>query len=389
MDRKFSLKKLTPYALAVAYATIICLCLLGVCISGGDKMMYNVLIMPVAGAIGYLVFKWKAVYILPVVLAAVSLFACLAGLSELDAYSVFIWWIIYAALALVGVAIVFLFHFGGSKREGILRIFRVVALALAIVLTVGGCFVVNGLVGNPLSVMLVKKNAQEYIEANYPDTDYVVDNVGFSFKDGSYYASVSSQSSADSYFSLDFRMDGRLTYDSFEDSVVKRRNTARRLEDEYRRRVEDVLSSSAFPYESDIGYGELVIVGRDDLAQNDSTEHLLIAEELVLDGFYDVSELGARAGHLTIYICDDQVSAQRLATVLLELKSIFDRSGVRFNKINCVLEHPRTEDGGRKEGRVEVMDFDNADIYAEGLEERVAASDKAANEYYAEQDAKK
>ena len=389
MDRKISSKGSMPYILAMAYAAVICLLLLGVCISGGDNMMYNALIMPVAGVIGYLVFKWKSVYVLPLILTAVSLFAYFFGLSELDAYSVFIWGLIYAALILGGVAIAFLFHFGVSKQEGVLRVFKVVALALAIILTVGVCFVVNGLVGNPLSALIVKKNAKSYVEENYPDTDYVVQYVGFSFKDGNYYASVSSPSSTDSYFYLDFKMDGKLTYDSFEDSVVKRRNTARRLEDEYRRRVENVLSSSAFPYESDIGYGELVILGRDDLAQNDTADHLLIAEELVLDGFYDVNELGSRAGLLTIYIYDDQVSSQRLAAILLDLKSIFDRSGVGFSKINCVLEYPRSEDGEGKEGRVEVMEFDYDDIYAEGLEDRVAASDRAANDYYAEQDAKK
>lgn len=43
----------------------------------------------------------------------------------------------------------------------------------------------------------------------------------------------------------------------------------------------------------------------------------------------------------------------------------------------------------KKEGRVEVKDFLYSDIYEEGILERVKESDKAAKEYYAEQDVEK
>ena len=57
--------------------------------------------------------------------------------------------------------------------------------------------------------------------------------------------------------------------------------------------------------------------------------------------------------------------------------------------MDLVIEYPKNEDSSKKEGRVEVKDFLYSDIYEEGILERVKESDKAAKEYYAEQDAEK
>ena len=58
--------------------------------------------------------------------------------------------------------------------------------------------------------------------------------------------------------------------------------------------------------------------------------------------------------------------------------------------IDCVLEYQKNEDISKKqEGRVEVREFLYADIYEDGMVERVKASDEAANAYYDEQDAEK
>ena len=39
--------------------------------------------------------------------------------------------------------------------------------------------------------------------------------------------------------------------------------------------------------------------------------------------------------------------------------------------IDCVLEYPKTEDGTEREGRVKVQEFLYADIYEDGMFERV------------------
>ena len=269
------------------------------------------------------------------------------------------------------------------------RIFKISVTVLAFVILGGALWLANGFFGNPVSVLLAKNTAQKHIEENYGGSDFFVEDVSFSFKDSRYYAHVSSPSSDDSAFSIVIRMNGRLVFDTYADRVTRRGNTADRLNTEYRRRVDAILDSSAFPFDVNIGFGELSFVRRIDMGNYDTPDYALVTDDLTLDGFYDVNALGAEAGELTLYIYDEEVSAERLAAILLELRGIFDASGVSFYKIDCVLEYPRSEDGGCAEGRVEVMGFAYADIYEDGLVERVTASDRAAKEYYAEQDAKK
>jgi uncharacterized protein YqgQ len=118
-------------------------------------------------------------------------------------------------------------------------------------------------------------------------------------------------------------------------------------------------------------------------------EYALITEDLTLDAFYDVNELGAKHGMLTIYIEDNTVTVERLSKILLDIKTIFDNAGVKFYMIDCVLEYPKLEDGKRREERVEVMNFLYSDIYEEGIVERVRTADEAAKAYYEDQDAEK
>ena len=69
-------------------------------------------------------------------------------------------------------------------------ILKISALCLAIVLIVGVCWFANGLVGNPISKIMAHHSAVKYIETKYPNTDYVIEEVSYNFKDGGYYAHV-------------------------------------------------------------------------------------------------------------------------------------------------------------------------------------------------------
>ncbi|MBQ9751094.1 MAG: hypothetical protein IJV87_11025, partial [Clostridia bacterium] len=185
------------------------------------------------------------------------------------------------------------------------------------------------------------------------------------------------------------RMDGKILIDTYEYSIVNRENTAWRLENEYRQRVGDIFDNPAFPYDAHIDYGELLFVSSQEKIEYGAPDYALITNDLTLDAFYDVNKLGAQAGEITLYVYDETVSVERLAQILLDIRRIFDESGVAFYNIDCVLEYPKWEDVTPKDGRVEVLDFLYSDIYEEGLTERVKASDNAANDYYAEQDAEK
>lgn len=270
------------------------------------------------------------------------------------------------------------------------RILKIAAFVFAIALIAGVCVFANALVGNPISKAMATNTAEKHIEENYADKDFEIERVTFSFKDGYYHAFIYSPSSIDSDFTILVDMWGKLRYDTYEDRVLSGGNTADRISRDYRAVVDKVLDSQAFPYNEHIGYGDFDFYPRVHLEEYSVPEYALITEDLTLDAFYDVNELGAKHGKLTIYIDDDTVSYERLSEILLDIRRIFDDSGVKFYVIDCVLEYQKNEDSSKKkEGRVEVREFLYADIYEEGMVERVKASDEAAKAYYAEQDAEK
>ena len=270
------------------------------------------------------------------------------------------------------------------------RILKIAAFVFAIALIVGVCVFANALVGNPISKAMATNTAEKHIEENYADKDFEIERVTFSFKDGYYHAFIYSPSSIDSDFTILVDMWGKLRYDTYEDRVLSGGNTADRISRDYRAVVDKVLDSQAFPYNEHIEYGDFDFYPRVHLEEYTVPEYAMITEDLTLDAFYDVNELGAKHGKLTIYIDDDTVSYGRLSEILLDIRRIFDDSGVKFYVIDCVLEYQKNEDSSKKkEGRVEVREFLYADIYEEGMVERVKASDEAANAYYDEQDAEK
>lgn len=270
------------------------------------------------------------------------------------------------------------------------KVLKIAAFVFAIALIVGVCIFANALVGNPISKALATNTAEKHLEENYADRDFEIERVTFSFKDGYYHAFVYSPSSIDSEFNILVDMWGKLRYDTYEDRVLSGGNTADRISRDYRATVDKVLDSQAFPYNEHIGYGDFDFYPRVHLEQYSVPEYALITEDLTLDAFYDVNELGAKHGKLTIYIDDDMVSYEKMSEILLDIRRIFDDAGVKFYVIDCVLEYQKNEDSSRKkEGRVEVREFLYSDIYEDGMVERVKASDEAARAYYDEQDAEK
>jgi len=267
------------------------------------------------------------------------------------------------------------------------KILKIAALVVALALIVGVCIFANSLVGNPISKLLATNTAKQYIKENHPDMDYQLDGVTFNFKFVCYNAYFTSPSSPDSSFTLMLGMDGKIVQNYYEAHVIERGNTARRLEEEYRAAVGKVLDNPSFPYNSHIDYGELQFIQEEYRNAEGVPPYALITNELELDGIYDVNELGAKAGKLTIYVYDDTVTVERLAEIILDIKGMLDDAGVRFYVMDCVLEYPKPESGEWKQGRVEVMDFLCSDIYEDGLAERVQASNDAAEDYYDEMDA--
>lgn len=272
------------------------------------------------------------------------------------------------------------------KKKGL----KIAALVLALVIVAGLCVFANALVGNPVSKWLATRTAKAHLEEVYGDTDFVIEKIGFNFKDTDYYAHIMSPSSEDSSFSLRIGMWGQLLLDTYESRVLAGDNTRNRLYMEYRALVDEVLEAPDYPFTTFIAYGDLQIgfaPAGVDVEEDRWPGHYVVLDKVELDKKYDIYELAKKAGCLVIYVEDEEVTIERAAEVLLELKELFDRKNVPFVSIDFVLEYPRKPEGGNiKEGRINVEGFLYSDIYAEGLVERVRIADEELNAYYEEQD---
>lgn len=269
------------------------------------------------------------------------------------------------------------------------KILKILALGVAIVLIIGVGLFANALVGNPVSKFLATKGAQEHLAKNYSDKDFVIEEVTYDFKTGGYYARVTSPTSIDSHFSLSFDFLGKLELDCYDD-VTSGWNTARRINDEYGEKVDNVFENNEFPFFVDFSYGDIEFTSKEYGEDSSSPDYAIYRETLEIDGIYDIDELGKKAGKLTVYIYSREISEEKLAEILLNLKTVFDKSGVTFYAIDCVLQQSGASTSESDiyiaPPQVEVINFLYSDIYEDGLVERVREANQKAIEYNEEQE---
>lgn len=268
------------------------------------------------------------------------------------------------------------------------KTFKIIALITAILLIIGLGWFSNAFLGNPVSEMLATNTAKKHLKETYAGTDYYMERITYSFKDGNYHAFIKSPSSMDTEFSLSITMLGKLRLDTYE-RVLNGFNTASRLEQDYRKLTDTIFEHPSFPYTSDICFGTLEIYPEEAITNpnvDDIPSYAINQNELELDKIYDIGELGRQAGHLIIYVESDTITIAKAAEVMLNITSIFDNAGIPFKAIDFTLQYPKPEEGIRPEGEVHVADFPYEEIYEEGMIERVQEADKALTAYYEEQD---
>ena len=91
----------------------------GLMLTAGNGIFMNVIIMPIIGAIGYYIFRWRGLYILPALLLVTHLITNYLGLcgEVLEPTGLFMWTAIYCGVALVGFVIAALLHFAFRKED--------------------------------------------------------------------------------------------------------------------------------------------------------------------------------------------------------------------------------------------------------------------------------
>ena len=277
------------------------------------------------------------------------------------------------------------------------KVLKILALVVSIGLVIALLVFTDSFLGNPISRHLATKTAEKHLAEVYAGTDYEIKDLGYDFKDGAYYAHIISPSSPDTYFSLSIRKNGRLHWDSYDDSVTSGWNTSSRLTEEYRVLVDRVLQLPTFPFQaeiaaSDLAYGMLEFMPREayeDPSLAEIPDYCMPMDTLELDGVYDVSELGSQCGELVIYAASDTVTVEKAAQMLLAIRQGMDEAGIGFRTISFTLHPPRVEGEPRPDTRVQTDHFPYEEIYEEGMIDRLTAAIDALNESYDQMNAEK
>lgn len=90
----------------------------GLTLTAGSSVFYNVLIMPMIGALGYMLFRGRAFWLIPLLLTVTHFFTnLLPGREHLPAVTFAVWSGIYCAAALLGALITCLLCFAFRKEK--------------------------------------------------------------------------------------------------------------------------------------------------------------------------------------------------------------------------------------------------------------------------------
>ncbi|MBR2047717.1 MAG: hypothetical protein IJ960_03885 [Oscillospiraceae bacterium] len=226
--------------------------------------------------------------------------------------------------------------------------------------------------GNPLSWVLVRHRASQYLDIQYPELDIEIESIIYDHLFGGFDVDVTSPTSRDTHFTLTLDGWGNVKYDRY-DAVTSGANTVARLSREYQNLVNNALTGSVFA-DARV-YAEFCTPGTieyNTFTHNHSTRTRTIEKDfsidlsaLELDQDYDLAVLGAAHGELDIHITVEDATIEKAAALLLALKAELDAHGVAFHAVEFYLSPA----GGGQD--IILWDFLSADIGGEGLVERV------------------
>ena len=92
----------------------------GLGLTASSELFYNSLIMPIVGIFGYVIFRWKAVYAVPLLLLVTNVVSFILnvfrGIEEIGMISRVMWTGIYSIFVVVGIVIAGLIHYAFRKE---------------------------------------------------------------------------------------------------------------------------------------------------------------------------------------------------------------------------------------------------------------------------------
>lgn len=226
----------------------------------------------------------------------------------------------------------------------------------------GSSVILSKLHSNSVSFFLADFSAKFHVACHFPGSDYKVTRTWYDDKPKTYCVRLSSASSPDSGFTLAYNHIGVLVNNSYEEDVIERRNTAKRLSTEYGAKVEDALISAS-SFNMSFYQGRLNWIPPGYTYESDCC---IISNELDLDGVHDLAELGSKAGILSINIqakSADAVTIENLAEILLSIRETLDQANLPFYTIACRFYYYHND--------ISVSGLLYEDIYEEDFETRI------------------
>ncbi len=350
------LKKTNRQFTVLCYAVLILLLFIGVSFSDwGENMLKSIAVMPAAGALGYVLFRYKALYRLPLMLLVTEAFAFAINIIERDLYMIGINAGLACLCILTGFLLAVLVH-SAFRKDNKKKALKIVSFCVAFALFSGMCFLTTAVAGNPVSRILAGININEYVEKNFGGQGYEVTDIRFDYLSSSYVASVEVPGSFDRHFSISAGLDGKVKDKIHSDNSWLTENTADRIRSTYKDAVEAVFTNPDFQYPQASLFATI-----------EFEENPRLYDKLEPDMQFNINEFGVKAGCISIELWENNLTAEHAAEIMLHTKELLDKNGIEFYKMDCSIRNPDTENYEA----FNVDDFLSDEIYEEGMIERV------------------
>ncbi len=109
------MKKMNMQLHSISYLLIVFFIFFGFLSIDSSDVFYNSLIMPIVGVFGYIIFKFRAFYKLPILLLIINISAGFFKVSDIQLADIFFWTAIFTLFVFIGILIAFLLHFAFRK----------------------------------------------------------------------------------------------------------------------------------------------------------------------------------------------------------------------------------------------------------------------------------
>lgn len=234
------------------------------------------------------------------------------------------------------------------------------------------------IVGYPLSYGLVALSTSIHVAQTQPELDVHIDRIAYDFIHGGYTVYYVSPTSQDTYFRIVCDGLGLIHLD-YSDTATSKGHTLSRIQQEYREYLEDTLAMAEFDFEVRLAFPEITRQNGNEWGSLNKDFGITDVEiqALELDGEYNFREFASKYGRINIQILDNQVTVERAAEILLQLKEHLAEQEIPWYAMDFSLTSDHSE-------YVMLFDFLNSDVYEEGLVDRVKESNDATHKHYGE-----